>query len=223
MGSNDDYEQYEPEDYLEALHTSAVNFVNAVTKSTSINLLLAFDESDIKKLVQVSSAIYSGFDALKLRTHLETLERMVDNDDKLALMMCQQGLVSRIAEVMYRISSYSTTSKAVGSRADPVVEDEDGELTSQNHVYQQCRKIILKILVSLFGKTQYDFTLNHEIPLINPFKYFTDVSLDVLVMNLGNFEDLELVQLSFAVVEHLVIATQANYREDDMLAYQKLL
>lgn len=153
MGDNDDYESYEPEDYLEALHASAVNFVNAVTKSTSINLLLAFDENDIKKLVQVSLAIYGGFDALKLKTHLETLERMVNNDDKLALMMCQQGLVARIAEIMYRIGGRGTTSKTVSSRADPMIENEDGELTSQNYIYQQCRKTILRIFVSLFSKT----------------------------------------------------------------------
>lgn len=81
----------------------------------------------------------------------------------------------------------------------------------------------MRTFVSLFSKAQYDFALNHEIPLINPFKYFGDVTVDVLVMNLGNFEDLELAQLSFSVVELLIIVTQANYREDEMLAYQKLL
>jgi len=33
------------------MHKSAVDFVNAVAKSPTINMLSAFDENDIKKLV----------------------------------------------------------------------------------------------------------------------------------------------------------------------------
>jgi hypothetical protein len=70
------------------MHTSAVDFVNAVAKSPTINMLSAFDENDIKKLVDVTIDIHDTRDAVKLKIHLETLERMVNNDDKLALIMC---------------------------------------------------------------------------------------------------------------------------------------
>jgi hypothetical protein len=70
------------------MHKSAVDFVNAVARSPTINMLSAFDENDIKKLVDVTIDIQGTGDALKLKIHLETLERMVNDDDKLALIMC---------------------------------------------------------------------------------------------------------------------------------------
>jgi hypothetical protein len=88
------YDAYEADDFMVDMHKSAVDFVHAVAKSPTINMLSAFDEDDIKKLVEVTADIHSTNDALKLKIHLETLERMVNNEDKLALIMCQHGLVA---------------------------------------------------------------------------------------------------------------------------------
>jgi len=88
------YDAYEPDDFMVDMHKSAVDFVHAVVKSPTINILSAFDEDDITKLVEVTADIFSTNDALKLKIHLETLESMVNNDDKLALIMCQHGLAA---------------------------------------------------------------------------------------------------------------------------------
>jgi hypothetical protein len=104
---------------------------------------------------------------------------------------------------MYLIGQSTTDGKG---RADPV-ENEAGELTSPAQLYRLSTKVVLRIFVALFSKTQYDFDLNQEMPLINPFRYFAGVSMDAMVLDLGEPEDIEQVDLAFSVVEHLVIAT----------------
>jgi len=87
------------------------------------------------------------------------------------------------------------------------VANEAGEMVAQAELYRLAKKVALRVFVALFSKTQYDFNLNQEMPLVDPFKYFADVSLDAVVLGLGEPEDLEEAELAFAVVEHVVIAT----------------
>jgi len=116
---------------------------------------------------------------------------------------------------VYHISQSATDGKGRAralAYGEPV-ENEAGELISQAQLYLLAKKVVLRIFAVLFSKTQYDFNLNQEMPLINPFRYFTDVSIDAMVLDLGynnnngELEDLEQIQLAFSVVEHLVIVT----------------
>lgn len=94
---------------------------------------------------------------------------------------------------MYQISKYAADgqgrARALGY-SEPI-ENEAGELTSQTQLYLLSKKVIMRIFVALFTKTQYDFNLNQEVPLINPFTYFAEVGIDVMVLDLGDGEDLE--------------------------------
>ena len=157
------YDYYEPDDFMADMHKSAIKFVNSVTRSPAINMLAAFDEHDIQKLVEVSVDIFNTNDPVKLQTHLETLERMVNNDDKVAHIMCKKGLVTKITEILFNISKQAADKKdgkagALGY-SEPI-ENEYGQLISTNYVHIVCKKIILRIYVALFSKTSYDFNLD---------------------------------------------------------------
>ena len=62
-----------------------------------------------------------------------------------------------------------------------------------------------------------------EMPYINPFRYMSAIRLEVLALNMQDFNDIELMKLSFRVVEHIIIVTQANYSPTQVVEFTKLL
>ena len=73
------------------------------------------------------------------------------------------------------------------------------------------------------SRMKYDFTLNREIPLINPFKYMRSMNFDILGINLSNGEEIEMRSLTLKCVELLVIITSQNTTKEEADQYQNIL
>ena len=54
-------------------------------------------------------------------------------------------------------------------------------------------------------------------PYINPFKFMKSLNIETLYANMTMYEDTEFLKLVFAVVEQIIIVTQANYSESNIV------
>jgi hypothetical protein len=49
------------------------------------------------------------------------------------------------------------------------------------------------------------------------------IKLEVIALNMQQNSEIELMKLAFRVVEHIIIVTQANYTESQVVEFTKLL
>lgn len=147
--------------------------------------------------------------------------------------MCSSGLIRTTVNILYNFSFKGNGKlrkqmskqekmklKLTAAMVDPI-ELEDGTHTSSLQIENDCKKIILQMLLELLQKRRYDFTVNVEVPFIDPFKYYPEFDLDVLAANVDVFEDIETIQMALSIIEYLVIITQSNYQKQYFLPLQK--
>lgn len=229
-GHENGYEQYEFEDYISDMHWSSIKFIHAIAHNPTINIAFAFDENDISLLVGATHALVKSQDVLKLSRHLESFERMVRSDDRLALKMVQKGLILEMQSAMRTLSmGFSTQSRrkaAVGgqraSHLDP--DDEDADAEESNSIFtsqKYCYKTLLRILMDLLSKRFYDFTSNYELPLINPLRYFHDFDYDALILGLVDAGDRDVQRLTFSCLELFILVSEQNGNDDELLSIVK--
>jgi len=76
--------------------------------------------------------------------------------------------------------------------------------------------LIFETIVEIFSQTRYDFSLNQEVPFVDPFKYLPDFNLDLIIINLSSgVTTKQLYMLGFRLIEVIIIVTQANYNPED--------
>ena len=71
----------------------------------------------------------------------------------------------------------------------------------------------------ILGKTRYDFRINAEMPYINPMTYFNNIDLVTLSINLHEHQKLDLLNLTFTVIEYIVIVTQSNFLKENLVTF----
>jgi indole-3-glycerol phosphate synthase len=59
-----------------------------LTSNKNLNVLAIFKEEDLHNIVGVTMDVVNSRDLVKLQFHLQTLKNMVNNSNKLALMLC---------------------------------------------------------------------------------------------------------------------------------------
>ena len=229
-GHENDYEQYEFEDYISDMHWSSIKFIHAIAHNPTINITFAFDENDISLLVGATNALVKSQDVLKLSRHLESFERMVQSDDRLALKMVQKGLILEMQSAMRTLavgfSAQSNRKAAIGhqraSHLDP--DDEDAGAEESNSIFasqKHCYKTLLRILIDLLSKRFYDFTSNYELPLINPLRYFHEFDYDSLLLGLVEPNDRDVQGLTFSCLELFVVVSEQNGNDDELQSIVK--
>mmetsp|Transcript_2916 Transcript_2916/g.4502 ORF Transcript_2916/g.4502 Transcript_2916/m.4502 type:complete len:132 (+) Transcript_2916:275-670(+) len=85
-----------------------------------------------------------------------------------------------------------------------------------------CKLLIMKTFLQLFELRRYDFTLNTEIPLVNPFTYFKTLDFEIFALNLNDFKNPTFLDLTYRCIEYLLILTQSNYSKADLIHFADL-
>ena len=90
------------------MHQSSVQFLLNLTKNKNLNMLTILKEKDLHNIVGVTLDVYSSRDLIKLHFHLQTLQNLISNSDKVALMLCQNNLVASLNQILFYLNENST-------------------------------------------------------------------------------------------------------------------